>query len=286
MRIRHIIKGLMTLLLSIFLSVSMADEIASVSVDRAWGLLLGDVVRLQVDLVTAAEEIDISSLPQIDKRYGTWLYLKDLELDQDQLLFTYQLVNVPTENRLIATPNLKIRQLNDNWLVIPAVTLVIGPLLPDYGDDSDNIIVKENHAPTLISTVGIERKLILFAVLSIVSTLVLLIWHVGWKLKNRQPFAQAVYALSRLRRKRSTHAHQASRILHAAFNRTADTIVVHSKLDQVFDQVPWLIPLKADIDSFYLQSANHFFTRNAEQEPGFDSVRKLAKACRAKEKLA
>ena len=281
------IRMLLLLWISIFPNVIMAEQIANVTLDRSWGLLLGDEIMLQVDMPASDEGIDLDSLPQFDKRYGVWLYLKNIDVLPQQLVFNYQVVNVPTENTLITTPEFNIKQKNDQWIVIPPASLTIGPLLPSNDEAGIvNIDAQPDLSPALIATTKIKQQLQLYAVVFVLSTLVLALWHFGWKPKNRQPFAQALHDLARLKWHRSVDPDQAARILHAAFNRTAGTIVVYGEIDQLIQKQAWLAPLQRDIEAFYQRSAQHFFARKTEQEPDLDTVRKLAKACRAKERLA
>jgi mxaA protein len=49
---------------------------------------------------------------------------------------------------------------------------------------------------------------------------------------------------------------------------------------------PWLASLEQDISQFYLVSGKHFFNRKDEEVPDLETVLKLAKSCRSKEKLA
>ncbi len=267
-----------------FASNSMAEETLNATVDRAWGLLLGDEVNVYVDISSSESSINKSSLPQQDKRYGTWLYLKTIDADAEALVFHYQVVNVPAKNTSIETPKFDVKKDNDQWVIIPSASLMIGPTLA-VGDGISNISAKSDISPILISTVAMENRLKLFSVIVIISGIILALWHFGWKTKNRQPFAQAVHDLSRLTFHTVT-PDQAARILHTAFNHTSGTVVVYGELETLINQYPWLMPLKGEIELFYKQSELHFFARRAEQGPDIDDVRKLAKACRSKEMLA
>ena len=280
-----ILKYVMMMVVTIYAGTGVAeDTLLNVSVDRTWGLLLGDEVNVQVDLTSLDEAIDSSSLPQQENRYGTWLYLKNIDETAEQLVFHYQIVNVPLKNTSIDTPKFDVKQQDEKWIVVPSISIIIGPSLA-VADGLANIAAKPDMKPTLISTVEPERQLKLFSIIAIVSGLILALWHFGWKTKNRQPFAQAVHDLSRL----TWHAvtpDQAARILHTAFNHTSGTVVVYGELDTLIEQYPWLMPLQQDIELFYTQSREHFFARDAQQGPDIDDVRKLAKACRSKEMLA
>ena len=266
------------------MSVAADDEPLNASVDRTWGLVLGDEVNVKIDLTTLEQGIDVSSLPLEDKRYSTWLYLKTIDQTASQLVFHYQIVNVPQKNTVIKIPRFDVKQSDGKWLTLPSPSITIGPSLA-VAEGVENIKAKPDMRPTLISTDESRRHLQLLVLIAVVSGLILALWHFGWKTKHRQPFAQAVYDLSRLKFHAVT-PDQAARILHTAFNRTAGTVVVYGELETLFEQYPWLQPLQEDIALFYTQSEQHFFARNSQQGPDIGSVRKLAKACRVKEVLA
>lgn len=263
---------------------SAAEDMLNVSVDRTWGLLLGDEVNVKVDLSGLSEGIDKSSLPQRNQRYGTWLHLKTIDQTTEELVFHYLLVNVPNKNTEIDTPKFDVKQNDEKWLSIPSTSIIIGPSLAVEGGVA-NIKAKADMKPTLISVVETEKQLKLAVIIAVISGLILALWHFGWKTKNRQPFAQAVHDLSRLQFHAVT-PDQAARILHTAFNHTAETVVVYGEIEPMIGQHQWLQPLQAEIEQFYQQSEQHFFARNSQQGPEIDSVRKLAKACRSKEMLA
>ena len=84
-------------------ATSYGQQPVSLSVDRAWGLLLGDEMTVTVTLPADVAEIDNNALPQPERRYGAWLYLQRLELINNTVLFHYQLVNVPKQTMLIDT---------------------------------------------------------------------------------------------------------------------------------------------------------------------------------------
>lgn len=273
----------MVLLLSFAATASYAEQ-ASVSVDRAWGLLLGDELLATAVLPEQHGKIDVHSLPQTERRFGTWLYLKDLQLDGSTLLFSYQIVNVPKENTVIDTPVYEISDAEGNIITIPSSKVSIGPLLSVKEDEQ--LRLKPDHEPVLLETAQFEERLESTLTIAVFISIILLLWHFGWKPKHRQPFAQAVHELGRLRWTRSKDTNQPARILHAAFNQTAGTIVVHKELAKFLETTPWLSSLENDIDHFFQASAGHFFAKEADQGPDTADIVKLAKACRAKERLA
>lgn len=277
-------KWLIIVLLSMFSAASYAETSASITVDRAWGLLLGDEIKATSTITELQNSLDVNSLPQTEKRYGTWLYLKTLDVIDDELQFTYQVVNVPKINTAIELPLYEISDAKGNIITIPTTTISIGPLLSL--EEAELLQLKADHAPVLLAVDELEKQLETAITVAAILSLILLFWHFGWKPRNRQPFAQAMHELSRLRWQRSKDANQPARILHAAFNETAGTIVVHKELDQLYISTPWLSSLETEIEQFYQLSSGHFFSREAGQEPEMADVVKLTKACRAKEKLA
>ena len=282
MRLRFL--TLLVLLSSLFSTNSMAADTLIAQIDRTWGLLLGDDVTVTIDINSLDNGIDDSSLPSQEARYGTWLYLKNIDVSLAQLAFHYQIVNVPLINTRIDTPTFDIKAADGKWLAIPTTALTIGPSLAVTGGPN-TIAMKADIEATPISTTKIENHLTLFISITVVTGLILALWHFGWKTKNRQPFSQAVHELSRL----SWHSvtpDQAARVLHTAFNHTADTIVVYGELEALITNNAWLAPLSGEIQQFYQQSEQHFFARKSAQGPDIADVRKLAKACRAKEMLA
>lgn len=275
------------LIFSLWTGLSFAAQISEATVDRAWGLLIGDVITVNVTLPVAYQQLDPAMLPQINKRYGTWLYLSKLHAENGDLTMTYQIVNVPTQNELVATPEFTIGTLDDDFVTIPAVPITIGSLLPQATDGAGfSKQPKADRVPVLEDTRQLKNLLLITGIITLLLVAALMLWHLGWRFKNRRPFAQAVHDLARLRWSRSVQPNQAARLLHAAFNATAGTIVVQNNLSVMLNDVTWLQPLSDEIEKFYQQSEQHFFSRDAQQEPDLAKVMKLAKACRAKEKLA
>ncbi|MBE0440295.1 MAG: hypothetical protein IBX57_11180 [Gammaproteobacteria bacterium] len=275
------------LIFSLWTGLSFAGQISEATADRAWGLLIGDVITVNVTLPVAYQQLDPAMVPQVDKRYGTWLYLSKLHAENANMTMTYHIVNVPTQNKLLATPEFTIGTLNDDFVTIPAVPISIGSLLPQASDGAGfSKQPKPDRVPVLEDTRNLKNQLFITGIITLLLVAGLLLWHLGWRFKNRRPFAQAVHDLARLRWSRSAQPNQAARILHAAFNATAGTIVVQNTVPAMLNDVTWLQPLSDDIEKFYQQSEHHFFSRDAQQEPDLAKVMKLAKACRAKEKLA
>jgi mxaA protein len=99
----------------------------------------------------------------------------------------------------------------------------------------------------------------------------LLSWAGWWLWRNaresaRLPFARAWRELRRMQRKpRASEPHadasaQAWLCLHRALNETAGHVVHAGALSGLFVRAPYLQPLRAQLEQFYRQSSERFFT--------------------------
>lgn len=277
-------------LMSLFLvSLQLQADDASITLDRSWGLLVGDHITATVSLPVAVDELDSHSLPQHEKRYGPWLYLHDSEQGDKQLILHFQLINVPAENRQVETPELQLRTQSGDFITVPTTLIQIGSFMEQTGGDAESVTVPAPRGdmrllPKSADDLRWQRNLALLVL--VLSSLIWLIWHFGLRPRQRLPFATAMFELNKMRLLGRKDADAASRCLHQAFNRSAGRVVINSELDGLWQQCPWLTPLKADINSFYQRSAAHYFSRTQAEQQGFEAMLKLARACREKERLA
>lgn len=261
-------------------------ELATISLDRSWGLLIGDEITAEV-VLPAAADIDPASLPQRNKRHGPWLYLRDNELRGNRLLMHYQIVNVPAENREVATPIFELRTTDGDFINIPEAPLKIGSFLAaDNADADGRFVPRGDKILQPAEDAGLQQQFWLALLVLLSSILIWLAWHFGFRPRQRLPFAHALFELNKMRWLGRKNADTASRHLHHAFNRSAGTVLVASRLEKLWQQCPWLIPLQNDIDSFYQQSATHFFSAEGGEAKDFGELLQLARACRAREKMA
>ncbi len=265
------------------MSATAADT--KVTLDRSWGLLIGDHITATVELPVAVSELDTHSLPSHDKRYGHWLFLHDSELSDRQMKLHFQLVNVPAENRQVATPEIQLRTQDGEFITVPSVPMQIGSFL-EQQDTQGNLVprgdinLKAQSDNFLQVRLGVALAVLLFA------TLIWLIWHFGLRPRQRLPFAEAMFELNKMRLLGRKDADKASRSLHHAFNRSAGRVVINSHLDKLWESCPWLMPMQKDIESFYQQSAAHFFSAKGGEQKDFYQILELAKNCRAQERVA
>ncbi len=268
----------------IFSSQLMAEEV-TIKLDRSWGLLIGDQIIASVNLPVNASELDQDSLPQLEKRHGPWLYLQEVAATGEQLQLHYLLVNVPAETRQLETPTHTLRTSQGDLLTIPSASFSAGSFL-NATDDAATVTLRGDHQLLAADFSPLHKKLTYATLVALLTTLFWLIWHIGLRPGKRLPFAKAVFSMNKLRWFGHKDVDSATRVMHHAFNESAGTVVIYSQLQHLWDSCPWLVDLQPEITRFYQQSASHYFSRNPMQSADFDSLIKLARACRAREKMA
>jgi mxaA protein len=274
------------LIITLFMSMPVLAIDTKITLDRSWGLLVGDRVSATIVLPVPAKQLDPHSLPQHDKRYGPWLYLLDSELQPNRLKLHFQLINVPAENRNVASPVLELRTLDGEFITVPAVPMQIGSFLQPTEEGGARPTPRADARLQPQPVAALQWQLWIALSLLIVSSLIWLAWHFGLRPSRRLPFAAAMFELNKMRLLGRRDNDAASRSLHHAFNRSAGRVIVNSELNALWQACPWLKPLKADISHFYSTSEAHYFSPSASEYNDFEQVLKLARACREKERMA
>lgn len=282
-------KKLIVILSALFLSANVlaegANKVAKAQLDKAWGLLLGDVFTMIVDVPVPLNEVDVDSLPHIDKRFGDWLLLRQISLTEP-LVLEFQVVNVAPTTTEVMTPPLSFRLVNGERVDIEQRKFSISPIIPLRDKESSTTLnLKPARSAEQVDTTELKQQLTWTALFALFMAVVLVIWNIGWRPRNRQPFAEALHGLRMLRWHHDNDPQQAIRLVHKAFNRTAAKTVVYSELQQLFVVAPWLKPLETEITTFFEQSSQHFFTANSASLQDVKQLKQLMKACRSKEKL-
>lgn len=265
---------------------AIKGDAGSISLDRSWGLLIGDKITADIQFPDTVE-IDPASLPQRNKRHGAWLYLHENELTGNRLRMHFQIINVPAENRQVATPAFELRTVDGGFVNTPQAPMNIGSFLAADNADADGRFVPRGDKVLVAGEdIALQQQFWTALLVLIIGVLVWLGWHFGFRPRRRLPFAHAVFELNKMRWLGRKNADAASRSLHHAFNRSAGTVLVASRLEKLWQQCPWLLPLQSEIDSFYQQSAAHFFSSKGGDVNDFGQLLELARACRAREKMA
>jgi len=269
----------------IFSSQLMAQDV-TIKMDGSWGLLIGDIVNASIVLPVSVSDIDADSLPQLNKRHGPWLNLLQISSNSNVLELQYQLVNVPAETRTLQTPSYTLRTNAGQLLNIPPAEFSAGSFLNATDKNATEMTLRRDQRllPADFSTLENQRT---YAIaVALITALIWLVWHIGLRPGKRLPFAKAVLSMNKLRWFGHKDVDGATRVMHHAFNDSAGTVVIYSQLQQLWDACPWLADLQPEITRFYQQSASHYFSRDSQQNADFDSLIKLARSCRAREKMA
>ncbi len=278
----------LALLITLLLSPQVwPQQPVTLTIDKDWGLQLGDKIHVQLTWAGTTAKLDRSSLPEQHERYGNWLYLDEIQARDSQLDLVWQVMNVPEKNKAIPLPKFDFRLEDDTWLAVPDQTVMIGPALA-ISTETGQVLVspKPAYPPVLLPTQSVQNTFWWSLTFTVVFAGILWIWHIGWHPRQRRPFAQALHDLRMLPFKGKAAPEQAIRIFHAAFNQTAGTVIVPEHVAMLFERAPWLEPLQAEIQAFYQESARYFFSPDQGQLPDIKAMKKLVKACRAREKLA
>ncbi len=275
---------LFALFLFTLVAANAYAEDVTIHFDRSWGLLVGDQIHATIHLPVDSSQLEAHSLPQLEKRYGPWLQLLERKSKEDVMSLTFQIINVPAQTREVQTPVIELRTQDGEFLTIPAATIELGSFLSNkegskHQPRSDAVLPAQNHQQLLTGLWTAIAVLVL-------SILIWLAWHFGFRPRHRLPFATAVFELNKMRLLGRKNADEASRQLHHAFNRSAGRVLVKNDLPLLWAECPWLEPLAAEIESFYQQSASHFFSREPMEQKSFSESLELARKCRAKEKMA
>lgn len=270
------------------LSLQVQAIDTSIQLDRSWGLLIGDKITATIELPVAVTELDSHSLPQHEKRYGPWLFLHDSSYQGQTMMLHFQLINVPPENRQVATPELQLRTESGEFITIPSVPMQIGSFMKQRGEDesASGLIPRGDMRLLAQSREDLRWQMWAAIALLVFSSLVWVVWHFGLRPRHRLPFATAMFELNKMRLLGRKDNDAASRSLHHAFNRSAGRVVINSELEQLWQQCPWLVSVKTDIESFYQASAAHYFSPSQSEQKDFDQLLKLARACREQERVA
>lgn len=273
-------------IISLLFSSQLSAQEVIVNLDRSWGLLIGDYISASVILPVNVSDLDEDSLPQLNKRHGPWLNLQEVSADQNMLQLHYQLVNVPAETRQLATPEYTLRTRAGELLTVPSVGFSAGSFLNKTDDAAIDLPLRGDQRLLPADFSPLKTQLYYAISIALLTALIWLVWHIGLRPGKRLPFARATFSLNKLRWFGHKDVDAATRIMHHAFNESAGTVVINSQLQQLWNSCPWLIDLQPEINRFYQQSASHYFSAQPQQAVDFDSVIALARACRAREKMA
>lgn len=252
------------------------------------GYTIGDLIHHRVRLFIADPyRLDESALPR-PSRLSSWLELKSVELEADRgwgsrtyrLGLTYQIFNTTGAVRGAATPpvSLTVAAGTDTFpVVIPAWGFFVLPVAaPEEIPPGTLPVLQPSRPPGPVDLRARQARIALLsaALLVAVVYLVHLNGSVPFFRRGDGPFARAHRRLKRLRHRPfgDPARREAFRHLHAAFNETAGHVVFAADLDAFFSAQPRFRRIRPSVESFYTESWQEFFTREAGTGPAAESV--------------
>ncbi|MCB1893839.1 MAG: calcium incorporation protein MxaA [Zoogloeaceae bacterium] len=253
---------------------------AEVAPIRAFGYQLGDVVEQRVLLEIDDSAFNVADMPPLG-RVGNWFARRSAErVDSNDghgwLVLRYQLINAPSQLRVVALPGLTLDAAGGGpGLKIAAVPLSIAPISRrDAFTESGLGELRPDRRPAAPAPGPLAARLRW-------TLAALALWLVGWtgwwqwrirRDRATLPFARAWAAMRRIADGDAAGWHA----LHRAFDASAGGVVDRSSTERLFARRPEFRPLAGDIERFYRLSAARFFAdRQAADE---FSPRRLCRA--------
>ncbi|CAB3682795.1 calcium incorporation protein MxaA [Paraburkholderia rhynchosiae] len=237
---------------------------------RAFGYLLGDVLTQRILLQDGDHDVDSVAPPSIG-RTDAWLERRRVRLETDAdgrkwMAIDYQIVNVPPTLTQIALPALTLTASSGATLQVAQWPLSIGPATPVNAFNAGGLqSMRPDRLAPPVPTAPLRRQAGFALGLLLLS---LLSWALWWLWRNaresaRLPFARAWRQLRRMQwsaEPRADASADAWLCLHRALNETAGHVVHAGSLPGLFVRAPYLQPQRAQLEQFYRQSAERFFT--------------------------
>lgn len=237
---------------------------------RDSGYLLGDLLaeRIEAQLPPSAS-IEAESLP-LPGRVAPWLEVRRTRLEPRQgqgsqaFVVTYQIFAEVDEARRVPLPAFKFR-VRDGERVqvvdVPAKSFLLSPALPSSLTDEDREL-----RPSPVPRELPQSRLVAAALASLAVALACAMYLL-WRY-DRLPFlphspGPLARAWRRWRRRKGalSDAEQTAllRDMHAALNGSAGETLYPSTLQRLFDSAPYLLPLRAQIETLFDASWTRFY---------------------------
>ncbi|WP_454735638.1 calcium incorporation protein MxaA [Cupriavidus necator] len=248
---------------------STAAATAVVQQPRAFGHVLGDVVTQRILLPADGRSVKPAALPRAERVSG-WLERRPVQWETDAegrrwMRVTYQIVNAPQSLTAIALPVLSLPMTRGPALRTGAYLISVGPLTPQAVLGKGDLLEMRPDRPVpILRTAQIARRMALWLAALSVTVAAWLGW---WAWRNRResrrlPFARAWRRMRQLDPAQS----EAWLCLHQALNETAGTVLRAPTLPGLLARAPHLHPLCRQLQHFYAQSDQRFFSGEAAAE--------------------
>jgi mxaA protein len=234
---------------------------------RAYGYLLGDILTQRILLPTGANDAGPVAPPSIG-RTGAWFERRPARYETDAdgrrwMAIDYQVVNVAPTLTRIALPALRLTTASGATLQVAEWPISIGPMTSaDAFDAGDLQLMRPDRQAPLAPTAPLRREASVALGLLLLTLLAWLGWWLwrNWRESAQLPFARAWRQMRRLDGPGADTSADAWLCVHHALNETAGHVVHAGSLPSLFVRAPYLQPLRTQLEQFYQQSTERFFT--------------------------
>lgn len=255
----------------IALALASAHLVAAATVvqqPRGYGHVVGDVLVQRVSLDGGNGRAETPVMPPT-ARVNAWFdrLPSRIEVDsqgQTWLRLDYQVINAPRDLVLAALPSFEVATKSGKTLTVPEWPVSIGPLTPDVVYERGDLqALRPDVLASAYPTHEAWRTVLGWVALLALTLLAWGGWFVWRNLRDasRLPFARAARDVQRLARAGRLEGTDGWVSVHRAFNDAAGRVVQAESLPALFARVPYLIPMKPDIERFYAASSERFFSR-------------------------
>lgn len=249
------------LALLVLLNFTM-PAVPAVSVQmRDIGYTLGDLMTERVSIsLPPGQEIDVDSLPALG-RVTPWLELRKAELQQRQgsikLDFEWQVFATVEHAAVLALPAIELHMRGDTPQVttIPAQLFHLSPVLPG---PLENSVPRPDLPPLLFDEhTPLTAALGFFAL----ALFCLLAWlwvtdRIPGLPRHPGPFTSLARSLRYHKGELDLAVLQK---IHATFNKVANETLYPATFPKLFEQAPYLAPIRVEMERFFRMSWKRFY---------------------------
>ncbi|MEW6038701.1 MAG: nonribosomal peptide synthetase MxaA [Pseudomonadota bacterium] len=290
-----------SLLLGLWCCLAAAAELPpgvnafSFDTPRAFGYVIGDLIRHEVRIETdAGQRIDVSSLPK-EGWINRWLLLRRVEVRSEgkrqALTLEYQTFYAPLEVKNLTIPGFELQLAGSGErIAVPDWTFTTAPIRELSVLRAEGLPpMRPEAVPARLATLGAAAATACFGLLAL--------GGFGWwtYLGAWLPFGRRgrhfADASRELRRLRATGESRETVLagfssLHQAFNRTLGEPLFIEDLDGFFLDHPGYGPLREEIRAFFAASYEAFFGEGGVVPAfGLTRMEALARACLRSERM-
>lgn len=281
----------LTLSVSLTLSPTVRAAPAQIEQPRAFGHVLGDVLTQRI-LLRSGSNIEDIAMPSTG-RIGIWFERRSPRIETDAdgrrwLVIDYQITNAPQTLTTVALPALTLTSPSGTVLQVPEWPVSVGPLTPQSAFATGDLqALRPDRQARQAATAPLRRQMMWALGLL---ALTLLAWLGWWQWRNRReaarlPFARAWAGMQHSKMADANQNAHAWLSLHRALNETAGQVVHAGSLADLFAKAPHFQALQPQLERFYQQSGERFFTTGSSDAgfPLLDLCRDLYRAERRRQ---